>query len=73
MYMTTDGMKTTVMVIPYKQSTIDKNTYTQTGEPITVKSVDGYEENLVEIITNDGSVIVRGDQLILAVKKCNFG
>ena len=73
MYMTTDGMKTTVMVIPYKQSTIDKNTYMQTGEPITVKSVDGYEENLVEIITNDGSVIVRGDQLILAVKKCNFG
>ena len=72
MTLTSDGMKTTVIVHAFEKSKVDEHIYSQTGETIVVSSVDGYEESLVEIKTHNGSVIVRGDQLVLAVKKCNI-
>ena len=74
MTLTSDGMRTTVWVLPYKKSSVDEHGYVQSiGSPITVRSVDGYEDSLVEIATPNGECIVfRADQLTLAIRKCVF-
>lgn len=72
MIMASDGMRTTVWVHPYKKD-INNVYIVSTGNEVTVRSVDGHEESLVEIATPNGdSLVMRSDQLILAIKKCVF-
>lgn len=67
-----EGIKTCVSVMPYKKSDIDSFGYIQSyGEQYFVKSVEGNEETLVEIVLPKGeSMICRADQIITAVQKC---
>lgn len=73
MIVRSEGMKTEVSVLPYERSSIDSFGYIQSFErnPFLVKSVEGNEEHLVEIVLPSGeSMIARADQLITAVQKC---
>lgn len=73
MIVKSEGMKTEVSVLPYKRSSIDSFGCIQSfgGNPFLVKSVEGNEEHLVEIVLPSGeSIIARADQLITAVQKC---
>ena len=72
MIIKSEGLKTTVTFLPYVQSTLDSFGYLQSsGKPMTVRSVEGDEDMLVEVILPTGeSVIARADQLITAVQKC---
>lgn len=74
MIVASDGLKTTVTMFTYGKSQIDYNDLSQlNGEAITMRTVDGHERELVEIETHTGSIIVSGEQLILAAKKCLLG
>lgn len=72
MILSKDGVETTVWILPYEKSSIDKNMYVQkTGEPILIKSVPSYEESLIEITLPDGSwTVAKAEQIITAIKKC---
>ena len=72
MIVKSEGIKTVVSVAPYKKSDIDSFGYIQScSEQYFVKSVEGNEETLVEIILpTKESMIVRADQIITAVRKC---
>ena len=71
MIVSSDGLKTTVTMFTYGKSPIDQSEYSiLNGEVISMRTVEGHEKTLVEIETHDGSFIVSGEQLILAVKKC---
>jgi len=66
------GMETKVWILPYVESSIDKNMFIQSTEKaIVVTSVPNYEENLIRIELPDCSVVVlKADQLITAIRKC---
>lgn len=73
MIVKSEGMKTEVSVLPYEKSDVDSFGHIQSfrGNPFYVKSVEGNEELLVEIVLPGGeSMIARADQLITAVQKC---
>ena len=67
-----NGVETKVWILPYVQSSIDKNMYIQSLEKaIVVKSVPDYEEKLISIELPDCTVVtLKADQLITAIKKC---
>ena len=72
MVLAENGMTTKIWIVPYKVSSIDKNTYIQsTGESLEIMSVPCYEDSLVRIILPQGDeVIVKANQIITAVRKC---
>lgn len=66
-------MKTTVLLLPFEESSIDPNGYLQHSgsTPITITSVEGYENELVRIIMPNGEKVVAiAAQLITAIQKC---
>ena len=68
-----NGMETKVWILPYEESSIDKNLFTHVfGKALIVTSVSGYEENLVRLLfpEDNSEVIVNASQLITAIKKC---
>lgn len=68
-----NGLETKVWMMPYEESSIDKNMFIQAfGKALIVTSVSGYEENLVRLsLPEDNSeVVVNASQLITAIKKC---
>ena len=72
MIVISEGIKTVASFAPYKKSDIDSFGYIQScSEQCFVKSVEGNEETLVEIVLPTGeSMIVRADQIITATQKC---
>ena len=68
-----NGIETKVWMLPYEESSIDKNIFTQVfGKALIVTSVKGYEDNLVRLILPEDNteVVVKASQLITAIKKC---
>ena len=68
-----NGMETKVWMLPYEESSIDKNMFTQVfGKALIVTSVKGHEDNLVRLSLPDDNteVVVNASQLITAIKKC---
>ena len=68
-----NGIETKVWILPYEESSIDKNLFTQVfGKALIVTSVSGYEENLVRLSfpEDNSEVVVNASQLITAIKKC---
>ena len=68
-----EGMTTFVSAPAYEKSVIDNVGYVQSFSNIYhVKSVEGHEDTLVEIVLPNGvaSMVVRADQIITAVQKC---
>ena len=72
MIIKSEGMKTWVSVKPYEKSELDSFGYTRsTGNPYFIKSVEGHEETLVEVVLPTGeTMIAKADQLITAIQKC---
>lgn len=68
-----NGMETKVWMLPYEESSIDKNMFVQVfGKALIVTSVKGHEDNLVRLSLPDDNteVVVNASQLITAIKKC---
>ena len=67
-----EGIKTCVSVMPYEKSELDNFGYVQScSKQYFVKSVEGNEGTLVEIVLPKGeSIICKADQIITAVQKC---
>ena len=68
-----NGMETKVWMLPYEESSIDKNLFVQVfGKALIVTSVKGNEDNLVRLLLPDDNteVVVNASQLITAIKKC---
>jgi len=68
-----NGMETKVWMLPYEESSIDKNMFVQVfGKALIVTSVKGHEDNLVRLSLPDDNaeVVVSASQLITAIKKC---
>ena len=67
-----NGIETKVWILPYVESSIDKNMFVQSTEKaIVVTSVPDYEEKLIRIELPDCSVaVLKADQLITAIRKC---
>ena len=68
-----NGMETKVWMLPYEESSIDKNMFVQVfGKALIVTSVKGHEDNLVRLLLPDDNteVVVNASQLITAIKKC---
>lgn len=68
-----NGMETKVWMLPYEESSIDKNMFVQVfGKALIVTSVTGHEDNLVRLLLPDDNteVVVNASQLITAIKKC---
>lgn len=68
-----NGIETKVWMLPYEESSIDKNMFVQVfGKALIVTSVKGYEDNLVRLLLPDDNteVVVNASQLITAIKKC---
>ena len=72
MIVKSEGIKTVASFAPYEKSDLDSFGYFQScTEQCFVKSVEGHEETLVEIVLPKGeSMICRADQIITAVQKC---
>ena len=67
------GMKTRVLLLPFEDSSLDDNGYLQHSgsTPITITSVEGYENVLVRITMPNGEkVVASAAQLITAIQKC---
>jgi DNA polymerase III sliding clamp (beta) subunit (PCNA family) len=68
-----NGMETKVWMLPYEESSIDKNSFIQAfGKAFIVTSVKGNEGDLVRLILpeNNTEVVIKASQLITAIKKC---
>lgn len=68
-----NGMETKVWMLPYEESSIDKNMFVQVyGKALIVTSVKGNEDNLVRLMLPEDNteVVVKASQLITAIKKC---
>ena len=68
-----NGMETKVWMLPYEESSIDKNVFVQVfGKAVIVTSVKGNEDNLVRLMLPEDNteVVVKASQLITAIKKC---
>jgi hypothetical protein len=68
-----NGMETRVWMLPYEESSINKNMFVQvSGKALIVTSVKGNEDNLVRLslLDNNMEVVVNASQLITAIKKC---
>ena len=68
-----NGMETKVWMLPYEESSIDKNAFIQvSGEALIVTSVKGHEDRLVRLTLPEDNteVVVKASQLITAIKKC---
>lgn len=68
-----NGIETKVWMLPYEESSIDKNMFVQVcGKAVIVTSVKGYEDKLVQLTLpeNNLEVVVKADQLITAIRKC---
>ena len=68
-----NGMETKVWMLPYEESSIDKNMFTRVfGKALIVTSVKGNEDNLVRLTLPEDNteVVVNASQLIIAIKKC---
>jgi len=68
-----NGIETKVWMLPYEESSIDKNMFTQVfGKALIVTSVKGQEDNMVRLTLpeDDTEVVVKASQLITAIKKC---
>ncbi len=68
-----NGIETKVWMLPYEESSIEKNMFVQVfGKALIVTSVKGNEDNLVRLTLPDDNteVVVNAYQLITAIKKC---
>ena len=68
-----NGMETKVWILPFEESSIDKNMFVRAfGKALIVTSVSGNEENLVRLLLpeDNSEVVVNASQLITAIKKC---
>lgn len=68
-----NGVETKVWILPFEESSIDKNMFVQVfGKAVIVTSVKGYEDKLVRLTLpeNNLEVVVKADQLITAIRKC---
>ena len=68
-----NGMETKVWMLPYEESSINKNSFIQAfGKAFIVTSVKGNEDNLVRLTLPEDNteVVVNAAQLITAIKKC---
>ena len=68
-----NGMETKVWILPYEESSIDKNMFIQVfGKALIVTSVEGYEDDLVRLTLPEDNteVVVKASQLMTAIKKC---
>ena len=67
-----DDIATKVLIVPYRESSIDQREFIQSDEEyVTVSSVKEYENDLVRIqLPSCNAMVVSAEQLITAVKKC---
>ena len=68
-----NGIETKVWILPFEESSIDKNLFVQVfGKALIVTSVKGNEDDLVRLTLpeDNAEVVVKASQIITAIKKC---